>query len=199
MPRNITFAALLIYLPLTLLACAWTMWRRAQWPFDHPHPWLTHAYDTRLLLSVAAAIVLAAVVIGTTRALVVRAKWAADLHTEFRRVLGPRSHAEIVALALSSGLAEEIFFRGALQPSAGLFVSALVFGCVHVGPTKTFVPWTLWAFAMGLALGLIYEATGVLWGPVLAHVAINYWNMRFIVAHDPNEDRAKFDAATLPS
>jgi membrane protease YdiL (CAAX protease family) len=36
---------------------------------------------------------------------------------------------------------------------------------------------------MGLLLGVIFELTGVLWGPVLAHVWINQRNMTFIRRH----------------
>lgn len=42
---------------------------------------------------------------------------------------------------------------------------------------------------MGLAFGVLFEGTGVLLGPILAHGLINYENMHFIAAYDPDQDR----------
>ena len=93
------------------------------------------------------------------------------------------SSAEIFFLALASGFAEELFFRGAMQPVVGLIVTSLVFGAAHTGPKRVFLVWSIWAFVMGLAFGLIFEATGVLWGPVLSHVLINDRNMTYMRGH----------------
>lgn len=89
------------------------------------------------------------------------------------------------ALAFFSGVGEEVFFRGALQPSFGLVPTSLLFGLLHIGPDRRFFAWTPWALAMGFLLGGIYEATGSLGGCIVAHVAINYANLRFIATHDP--------------
>ena len=43
---------------------------------------------------------------------------------------------------------------------------------------------------MGLAFGVLFVATGVLWGPIIAHVLINYRNMSFIQEYDPSESYA---------
>ncbi len=133
----------------------------------------------------SAGLFLALLTVAVTPLLVKRTDWAARLHTEFRSAIGTLSVKEIWLLALMSGLAEELFFRGALQPVVGVWLASLIFGGVHVGPSRLYLPWTLWAFVMGLLFGLIYASTGVLWGAILAHVTINQRNMRFIQRHDP--------------
>ena len=70
-----------------------------------------------------------------------------------------------------------------MQPALGLVTTSLIFGVVHTGPKRVFLWWAAWAFAMGLVLGAIFEATGVLWGAVLAHALINQRNMMFMKGH----------------
>jgi membrane protease YdiL (CAAX protease family) len=67
-----------------------------------------------------------------------------------------------------------------MQPVLGLLLSSAIFGLLHVGPRNVIFAWIAWAFVMGLLFGLIFELTGVLWGPVLAHVWINQRNMTYI-------------------
>ena len=185
MPRHITPLALSVYAPLALIAVLWAYWARDVLPFVHPHPWMEASLASRSATSLLLGMLLAVTVIASTRVLVHKTQWARRLHLEFRNLLGSQTSKDILWLALASGFAEEMFFRGAMQPSWGLLVSAFVFGGVHVGPTRTYWPWTLWAIVMGLLLGLIFELTGVLWGTVLAHVVINHENMRFIRDYDP--------------
>ena len=74
--------------------------------------------------------------------------------------------------------------QGAL-PTLGWVATSVLFGLVHIGPGRRFLPRTAWAIAMGFALGGIYEATGSLVGPLFAHVAINGLNLAYIARHDP--------------
>lgn len=126
---------------------------------------------------------LAAAVIATTPALIKRAAWARALHRELKPIVEPLSSSEILLLALASGFAEELFFRGAMQPGLGLLLTSIIFGAVHTGPKRVFLAWSFWAFVMGLLFGAIFELTGVLWGPVLAHVLINERNMAYMKGH----------------
>lgn len=139
---------------------------------------------SRLGLSLVLGLILAAVVIVSTRTLVRRTGWARDLHVSFRALLGPISGAEIAVFALTSGIAEELFFRGALQPAVGYVAASLTFGAIHFGGKKL-LSWTLWAVAMGFALGAVFAITGELLGCIVAHVLINYENLHFIAGHDP--------------
>jgi hypothetical protein len=122
----------------------------------------------------------AGMVVGMTPWLARRAEWAHALHRELKEIIDPLSDVEVTVLAVASGFGEEIFFRGAMQPVLGLLVTSLIFGAFHLGPRKTFPAWALWAFAVGLALGSIFELTGTLWGSILAHVWINQRNMMFL-------------------
>jgi membrane protease YdiL (CAAX protease family) len=47
-----------------------------------------------------------------------------------------------------------------------------------------------WATVMGLLFGGLFAATGNLFGPLVAHAAINHANLRFLRDHDP-EPRAR--------
>ena len=120
-------------------------------------------------------------VVGLTRFATRRFQWARDLHVSFRDLLGPLTLREIVILALASSIGEELLFRGALLPWLGVWVQALVFALLHVGPGKRFLPWTLSALVLGVAFGELAVRTGSLGGPIAAHVAINFLNLRYIV------------------
>ena len=76
---------------------------------------------------------------------------------------------EIAVIALLSGVSEEIFFRGALQAEIGIIGASLVFGLLH--PLN--VSYVIWAASVGFAFGLLYQATGSLLPPMIAHGAYN--------------------------
>lgn len=103
-----------------------------------------------------------------------------ELAQEFKTLLGPMRKREILIVAGCSSVGEEAFFRAAMQPSAGLFVTGLVFGLMHFGPIGRFSVWTLSALAMGYALGGIYWLTGDFMGVVAAHFVVNYLNLNLI-------------------
>jgi membrane protease YdiL (CAAX protease family) len=174
-----------VYGTLCAIGVAWAAFRGRPWLFAHPEPWLALAPPWDIVASLTAGLVVTIATLLGTRALVRTSRWARDLHVAFREVVGGLDTRSIAVLALASGVGEEVFFRGALQPSLGLVATSIVFGVLHVGPDRRFLPWTPWALLMGLVLGTIYEATGSLWGPILAHVAINYENLQFITTHDP--------------
>lgn len=121
-----------------------------------------------------------------SRAAVHRFNWAKGMHIEFRGLLGPLDNMEVLAFALFSAVGEELFFRGALQSSFGLVISSLVFGLLHIGPSKKFLPWPFQAVAMGFAFGILFWLTGNLAASILAHFAINYQNLHFINKYDPS-------------
>ena len=182
-PTRITTLALVVYGPLTLGALAWAWFGGARLAWSLDAPWWSAPYWERLALSLGLGFSLALAVVGMTPLLVERTQWARALQEELGEIISPLSLADITWLALASGFAEELFFRGAMQPVLGLLVTSLIFGAVHVGPKRVLLAWTTWAFVMGLLFGVIFELTGVLWGPVLAHVWINQRNMTFIRRH----------------
>jgi len=186
--------ALVVYAVVALVAVVWGVVRGSPDLYHHPAPWVTLAFPAGTVLALLSGLAVAAAAIASTRVLVRRTRWARALHNEFRDLLGPLSPSEITVFALSSGIAEEMLFRGALQPAVGLIASALIFGAVHMGPVRRFWAWTLWAAVMGLVFGLLYEITGELLAPVVAHALINYENLHYIDAYDPNRADADPDS-----
>ena len=106
-----------------------------------------------------------------------RTHWGEDLSRRLAEAVGPLSLPQCFVLALASGIGEEFFFRGALQPVVGLGWASLLFGLIHLGPDRAWLPWTGFALVMGLGLGALYILTGSLWAPVVAHVVINGVNL----------------------
>jgi membrane protease YdiL (CAAX protease family) len=135
-----------------------------------------------LLAGPLAGIAVGLAVVGLTRVATRRYRWARALHTSFHDLLGPLTGREMVILALASSVGEELLFRGALMPWFGLWLQALVFALLHVGPGKRFLPWTISAFVLGLAFGWLATWTTNLGAPIAAHFTINFLNLRFIVA-----------------
>lgn len=133
---------------------------------------------------VALGIGLAAVVVGATWVTGRRFEWGRRLEEEFEHLLGPLTSWEVLHLAVFSGLAEELFFRGALQPHLGYVTTALLFGLFHVGPGPTFVSWTLFALAVGFLFGGAVALTGSLLPAIVAHVGVNFVNLHRLRRRD---------------
>ena len=115
--------------------------------------------------------------LGLSALATARTGWGERLADRMAEVIAgvPFSHA--IALALLSGFGEELFFRGALQPRVGWFVASLLFGMMHVGPGRDFLPWTVFAIAGGGVFGGLFLATGNLAAPIAAHVLVNAVNL----------------------
>lgn len=98
--------------------------------------------------------------------------------------------AEVVALAMMAGLAEEVLFRGLLQDGlAGvlgwlpaLLLSSAIFGLVHwVTPLYAFL-----AMVIGLYLGGLYVVTGNLLVPIVAHALYDVVALRYLMKNGTN-------------
>lgn len=167
--------AIVVYAVLALIAFVWGAIRGSAnifvYPGVEPFPWwLNIAIGLGLGLAVVGLSQLAHRFIPATRA----------LSEEFGRIIGPREDWEIAVLAGTSGICEELFFRGAMQPTLGLVASSLIFGLLHIGPDRRFLLWTLFAIAIGFIFGLLFRYTGDLMAVVLAHFTINYFNLRLV-------------------
>jgi membrane protease YdiL (CAAX protease family) len=114
-----------------------------------------------------------------------RAEWARALHADLRPITHGLGDGPILVMALASGVGEELFFRGWLTPLVGVFFSSLAFGVLHQVRGRARWAWVLWATLMGVAFATLYQVTGSLAGPVLAHVAINFANLKYLRDHDP--------------
>jgi CAAX protease family protein len=89
------------------------------------------------------------------------------------RLVDSASRVNLVLVSVLSGVGEEAFFRGALQPALGIVATSILFGALHVGPDRRYLVWTLWAIGTGFLFGLLYEWTGGLLAPITAHVLHN--------------------------
>ena len=98
----------------------------------------------------------------------------ADVLGESLAGIGP---GDAFLLALASGIAEEMLFRGALQPAVGLFWASLIFGACHFLPRRELAIWSLYAVLMGFAFGWLYEWSGHLLAPIVAHTGVNGINL----------------------
>lgn len=73
-------------------------------------------------------------------------------------------------LALSSGIGEEVFFRGALQPRFGIVLTSLLFTFLHAQYGFTWV--LLGVFGMSVVFGLLRQRYGTV-AAIVAHAAYN--------------------------
>jgi membrane protease YdiL (CAAX protease family) len=165
-----------LYGGLTLVAVLVSAWRGDAdvYRLDETRPAL------HLLASPLLGLLAGLVVVAGSRIAVARWDWARLLHQSFRDLLGPLTGKEIAILAGASAIGEEMLFRGALQPWIGIWAQAALFALLHVGPGRRYLPWTAWAFAVGVGFGYLARATGDLGAPIVAHATINFLNLRYI-------------------
>ena len=103
---------------------------------------------------------------------------------ELARLLGPISLGRAWLFALASGLAEEAFFRGALQPRVGFLAATLLFAAAHFVPAAKLWGWALFALVAGALFGALFAATGDLLAPFLAHALVNGLNLRWLASRE---------------
>jgi membrane protease YdiL (CAAX protease family) len=130
------------------------------------------------LIDIGLGLAVALATIAISRQVTERTHWGDAMGRALAEMLGERSLLDCVLLAVASGVAEEAFFRGALQPALGWLLASLIFGLVHFAPRRDLLPWTGFALCAGLVLGALFEFTGNLVAPIVAHVGINAVNLR---------------------
>lgn len=137
-------------------------------------------------IHIAIGLVLAAGVLSAGAAFRGTFGWARRLENEFRVLLGDVTPAGAFVMSVSSGIAEETFFRGIMQPAFGLVATSLFFGLLHFPMNRRMIPWTAIAVAMGFLLGAVYEETGSLLAVALAHATINFVEFMTLGRADPS-------------
>jgi uncharacterized protein len=162
-PRFVRFAAI-FYGSLTVAAVLWSGLRGLDPRF------FGHSIALSALLGALSAIATVSFGLLAYRLLPVLREIAEELSP---RLVDRANRSSLVLVAVFSGVGEETFFRGALQQEFGLVVASLVFGLVHVGPDRRYLVWTAWAVLAGFLFGALYEITGGLLAPILAHSAHN--------------------------
>ena len=124
-------------------------------------------------------------------------RWARELGQEFRIILAPLTLGGALVLAVASGIAEETFFRGVMQPVFGLWETSLAFGLLHYPMNRRLIPWTIMAIIMGFAFGLVYQTTDSLFAVALAHGLINFVELADIARGEPDANQER--GGTCPS
>ena len=148
---------------LAILAMAWAWLRGVQIPF-----WVdVDSLGAALLATagfLAANFFLYFVGRRTGHPAAVHAFLESEVFPLFRRA----SVFDLLIVAALAGLGEELLFRGVLQDEFGIWIASAVFGLLH-GPSRELWPLAVWATGMGLLLGALYQASGNLFVPALAH------------------------------
>jgi membrane protease YdiL (CAAX protease family) len=102
---------------------------------------------------------------------------AHDLEDRLAELLGPLTVDQALVLAFFSGVAEELFFRGAVQGSWGWLWATLLFALLHTGPGLSLGLWSAFAAVAGGLFGALMLWRGNLLAPMLAHFSINAVNL----------------------
>lgn len=97
---------------------------------------------------------------------------ARALESRLAELLGPLRADEAVTLAVISGIAEEVLFRGAILQAWGWIAATLLFALVHFGG-RAYRLWTVWALVAGLLLAFLVLWRGNLLPVILAHAVVN--------------------------
>lgn len=161
--RFVSFAAV-FYGLLVVAAAVWCGLRGITLPVLGPRP------ATGLLLGLLTAAVTVSLSLAAYRLVPLLRRLADELAPN---LVDGADRAGLVLVAVFSGIGEEAFFRGAVQQEFGIVVASLVFGLAHIGPDRRYLIWTLWAVLAGVVFGLLFQTTGGLLAPVVAHAAHN--------------------------
>ena len=137
-----------------------------------------------------------------------------ELEIEFAGICADQRGGEIIVLAVLSGAAEELFFRGAMQPRLigavwrmtgaaepgpdgfdafwGILLASVIFGVFHIPFSRRLLIWPVLAAVAGVILGLLMLWTGSLLAPAVAHMVINavgFWR----IAHRYGTAKLEFE------
>ena len=173
-PEGFVRSALVFY---GILGCVALLWRMSTPGQSIFHPASAQAPIMGLLAAGSAGAVLGLLAVGLSELMTRHTRLGESLADLLGEGLAGIGRADALLLALASGVAEEMFFRGALQPAVGLVWASLAFGACHFLPRRELALWAVFAVAMGFGLGWLFEWTGQLVAPIAAHVVINAINL----------------------
>ena len=166
--------ALLFYGVMGCVALFWRMWTPGA---SILHPGGQVEASVGLGTALGAGIVMGGVALAVSELLTRFSSLGEALVDTLGEGLIGLGRADAILLALASGVGEEMFFRGALQPAVGIVWASLIFGACHFLPRRELALWSLYAVVMGFAFGWLFETTGHLVAPIAAHALVNGVNL----------------------
>lgn len=89
------------------------------------------------------------------------------------RLFGNRSFWHIALMSAVVAFCEELLFRGAVQHAWGPYWTSIFFAAIHVRYLRSAVMTGL-VFGISYGLGWIYDVSGTIWCPILAHFLIDF-------------------------
>lgn len=104
-----------------------------------------------------------------------------ELEGLIAQAVGPVERDQTIVLAIISGFAEELFFRGAMQQSWGPWVTTAIFALVHTSRGKAYRWWTLFALLAGGSFAYLTHTTGNLTAAIVGHIFVNAVNLRLLL------------------
>lgn len=140
-------------------------------------PWPTTSVGSSLALDLGLGVGSGLLVLLGWTLLERSVRSAAELGRRLAEMLRGLTLAEALVLALLSSLAEELFFRGAVQGSwpgiGGLLFATVLFAVVHSGPGREFRWWSLFALIAGGIMGTWVLLRGNLTAAIFMHWTVN--------------------------
>ncbi|MFD0694871.1 CPBP family intramembrane glutamic endopeptidase [Paenibacillus sp. GCM10027628] len=88
-------------------------------------------------------------------------------------IFGKRAVWHIALISLIVSICEEFLFRGAIQYWWGPYWTSILFAAIHIRYLQHWLM-TGMVFSISYGLGWIYEQTGSLWTPIIAHFVIDF-------------------------
>lgn len=90
-----------------------------------------------------------------------------------QKYLGQLPFAAIIYLAALGSVAEELLFRGAVQPSLGIIATSIIVALLHIDPRLKLSSWTLLGFVKSILLGVLFYYSKSLIPCVVTHFLVN--------------------------
>ena len=123
--------------------------------------------------------------------------YAKALTASLARNFADASWLQVLLGGLAAAVGEEVFFRGFVQGRWGVLAGAVAFMIAHIGARDIRII-GYWSLAQGLLLGLLYQATGNLLVPMVAHALFDMGAMvHFRIAWQFGKGPADFSAASI--
>ena len=99
------------------------------------------------------------------------------------KLIGESRKIDVLSLTILASLAEELLFRGVLQPYLGLSITGLVVCILHLSPYGVLTAWSGYAFCFSFLQGILFAYSHSLFPSWLLGILIHlhlYWQ----VSHD---------------